>query len=94
MSTAIFLSIILQEQTFRNGPDWFFSIRVSVQLTVTKKTLNETRLKTGKKYVRPENRFFSKSLKWRPFLQECVYWGEWGGGGGGGLRFTLHSCGS
>ena len=73
-----FLSIILEEQTFRIGPDWFFSIRVSVQLTLTKKTLNKTRLKTGKKYVSPENRFLRKSLKWRPFLQECVYWGSGG----------------
>ena len=89
-----FWSIIFQEETFRIGLDWFFSIRVSVQLTLTKKTLNKTRLKTGKKYVHPEKRFLPKSLKCRPFLQECVYWGEWGGGGGGGLRFTLYSCGS
>ena len=54
-----FCNIILQEQTFRIGPDWFFSIWFGVQLLVTKKTLNQTRLKTGQMFVLRTNFYLS-----------------------------------
>ena len=54
-----FCNIILQEQTFRIGLDWFFFILFGVQLLVTKKTLNQTRLKTGKTFVLRTNFYLS-----------------------------------